>query len=127
MRNIRTIIIEDDPLVLSINCRFLEKVGGFEIIDAENTGRSGIDKIKMNNYDLILLDMYIPELNGLEVAREIRKCNISTDIIIITAAADPDLVVEFLNLGAVDYILKPYNFSIFSKSMNRYKNYFAQM
>lgn len=125
MKNIKTIIIEDNPLVLSINCRFLEKVGGFEIIDTEKTGKNGIDKIKLNNYDLILLDMYIPELNGLEVAKEIRKCNIPTDIILITAATDPELLVEFLNLDVVDYILKPYNFTTFSISMNRYKDLFS--
>lgn len=124
MRIIKTIIIEDDPMVLSINCKFLDRIDGFKVIATENSGQKGIDVIKNNECDLILLDIYLPEKNGLEVAKEIRNCDISADIIMITAATDSDIVVQSLRLGVVDYIIKPYNFARFSSSMIKYKNRF---
>lgn len=127
MRTIKTFIIEDDPMVLSINCKFLQRVDGFEVIGTERTGRDGIEGIKKKGCDLVLLDIYIPELNGLEIAREIREQDISADIIMITAATDSSIVTQSLRLGVVDYIIKPYNFARFSDAMKRYKNRFYSL
>jgi two-component system OmpR family response regulator len=100
------LIIEDEDKI----ARLLELELTYEgyRVELASTGREGLEKILSKDWDLVLLDIMLPELNGLEVLRRIRNTDINTPIILITARdATPDKV-SGLDLGANDYITKPF-------------------
>lgn len=105
MANERILIIEDEVKI----ARFLElelKYEGYEV-EKEHDGRSGLDKALSKEFDLIILDLMLPMLNGMEVCRRIRKVS-EIPIIMLTAKGETMDVVNGLDNGADDYMTKPF-------------------
>lgn len=102
------LIVEDDRNI----CSFLEQAFDDEgyIVDTAHDGKIGLQKAKMNQYDVIVLDYHIPSKNGKEICTELRQCNSTTRIIILTVKTDIGAKVELLNCGADDYMTKPFVF-----------------
>ncbi|MGE5606661.1 MAG: response regulator transcription factor [Bacteroidota bacterium] len=101
----KVLVIEDEKKI----ARFLElelKHEGYDV-DLAYNGREGLAKIEQNGYDLILLDIFLPELNGMEVCRRIRKDS-SVPIIIVSAKDEITDKVYGLDIGADDYLTKPF-------------------
>ncbi|PTE36271.1 response regulator transcription factor, partial [Staphylococcus equorum] len=100
------LIVEDEQNL----ARFIELELEHEdyTVDIEYDGRPGLEKALSNNYDLILLDLMLPNINGLEICRQIRQKQ-TTPIIIITAKSDTYDKVAGLDYGADDYIVKPFD------------------
>lgn len=99
------LIVEDEQNL----ARFLELElthDGYKV-DIEYDGESGLDKALNNDFDLIILDLMLPNINGLEICRRVRQVE-STPIIIITAKSDTYDKVTGLDYGADDYIVKPF-------------------
>lgn len=102
----RILIVEDEARIARILTIELAHEG-YDTATAES-GREGLDKALSERWDLILLDIMLPELNGIEVLRRIRAVDVMTPVIILTArGATPD-IVSGLDLGANDYISKPF-------------------
>ncbi len=103
----KILIIEDEPQL----ARLLQLELQFEEFESEiaHTGREGLDKFQKGSYDLILLDIMLPEMNGLDVLRNIRASSL-VPVILLTAKSDVKDKVEGLNLGANDYVTKPFEF-----------------
>src|SRR3989337_4419979 len=78
-------------------------------VDHACTGYQGIEDAFSIRYSLILLDLGLPDMDGYEVCRTLRKAGITTPIIILTVRKDPETLVKLLNCGADDYITKPFN------------------
>ena len=72
---------------------------------------------------LAVLDIYLPDLNGVQVLKEVRRYNVPTDFVMITAAHDVETVQEMLRFGAVDYIVKPFKFERLRTALDKYKRY----
>ncbi len=119
--SIYTLIVEDDPMVSSINENFLQRVEAFELVGTVKNGEEALIEINKSKPDLLLLDLYMPKTTGLELLQRIRKENIKLDVIMITAADSPDIIEESLRLGVVDYILKPFDFKRFQSALLFYK------
>lgn len=102
----KILIIEDD-LALSDVISFTLRRGGFEVITAHD-GQSGLASWQSNRPDLIVLDLNLPKLDGLEVCRRIRSIE-KTPIIILSVRSGDEVVVKGLELGADDYIVKPFS------------------
>jgi len=115
-------IVEDDPMVLEVNKGFLNKMNGFQLIGEAVNGREAYEKIIIQQPNLILLDMFLPDMTGMELFLKIRAQRIPSDIIMITAARDAPTVQESLRLGAIDYLIKPFRFDRFEKALLQYKN-----
>jgi response regulator of citrate/malate metabolism len=120
--NIQTLIVEDDPMVSDINKRFLEKMDSFKLIGIAKNGEEALQYLARHPIDLLLLDVYMPVLSGMELLRKIRANEYKIDIILITAANSPDIIEEAMRLGTVDCILKPFDFIRFRSALSRYKN-----
>lgn len=107
---IRTLIVEDDFRVADIHAAYVSRVAGFEVIGKAHTGASAYDLIVTEKPDLVLLDLYLPDENGLELFARIQQLPRGTksDVFIITAARDSQHVREALQLGAAHYIVKPF-------------------
>jgi two-component system copper resistance phosphate regulon response regulator CusR len=109
MNIISILLIEDEPDVVN----FIKKGLGeesFEVSVALN-GDDGLEMALNNKYDIVLLDIMIPEKNGIEICKEIRGLGIQTPILFLTALNTPDNISLGLNSGADDYLVKPFKFN----------------
>lgn len=118
---IKVVIAEDDYRIGRIHEKFISKVDGFQVVGKALNGEETLKLIKEKDADLLLLDIYMPDILGSEVMAEIRKRNLKLDIIIISAATEKDIVEEVIRFGAIDYILKPVEMKRFITTLERYK------
>jgi len=109
IRRFKILIVDDAPKNIQVIANLLGDEE-YDISYATN-GRQALGHIKENNFDLVLLDVMMPEMNGYEVCREIKKSHMFKDmpIIFITAKTDEESLVEAFDAGAQDYITKPFN------------------
>ncbi|WP_172369537.1 response regulator [Sporosarcina jiandibaonis] len=119
---IEILIIEDDKRIADIHRRFIEKIDGFTVIGSAHTGEEAKDWVSALMPDLVLLDVYLPDVLGTELMTFIHDNSPETDIIFITAAAEIDIVKQAFRRGVVDYILKPLTFDRFKDSLLSYKD-----
>lgn len=103
----KILIVEDEPAMLQGLKDNLE----FEsyLVDTAAEGQAGLDKILQNSYDLVLLDVMLPHLSGFDVCKAARSKGVQTPIILLTAKGEDIDKVLGLELGADDYITKPFN------------------
>ncbi|WP_017756194.1 response regulator [Calidifontibacillus oryziterrae] len=127
IHSFRVLLIEDDPMVQEVNRQFIEKIDGFTVIGTAANGAEGIEMIKKLKPDLVFIDIFMPEQDGLKTIHQIRKEGHSVDIIAITAAADMDTVRLVLQNGAFDYIMKPFKFERIKKSLDNYRTFRNQL
>ncbi len=120
MEPIQIVIIEDDVKIAEIQRIFTEKITGFTVTGIAHSIREGEEILQVLKPDLVLLDIFFPDGNGLELLWKIRKDYKATDIILITAAKEKDIFQEAIRGGVFDYILKPLNFTRFQSTLNRY-------
>lgn len=104
-----TILVVEDEIKIT---RFIKK--GLEMehytVETAYDGKEGLEKAEINNYDLIILDIMLPKLDGIEVCRKIREARVETPIIMLTARDTVDDRVRGLDAGADDYLIKPFAF-----------------
>jgi DNA-binding response OmpR family regulator len=104
----RILTVEDEPSILRLIRNALERSG--HLVDTAEDGAEAIRKIEIYDYDIIILDIMLPELDGTEVCRYIRKLKLNSKIIMLTAKDDVDTKIKCLNMGADDYMTKPFSF-----------------
>lgn len=124
---IKVFLVEDDPMVLEVNAGFIKKIPNLSLIGHSRAGNEAIVLIEKMKPDLVLLDMFLPDISGFEVLKIIREMEIPTDIIMITAARDTKTIHEFFRLGAVDYIVKPFRFDRFKTAIEAYENMWKKL
>jgi DNA-binding response OmpR family regulator len=105
----RILVIEDEAKVANFIKKGLTQ-SGYEVEIAAD-GEEGYDKIRNGSFDLILLDLMLPKMSGLELIPRIRECKAAIPIIAVTAKASVEDRVEGLNLGCDDYLVKPFSFA----------------
>lgn len=114
-------IIEDDPMVLAINKKFLSKVEGFRVVAEATNLEDAKEKLMIHQPDLILLDVFFPTGKGIDLLKWIRSKEMSIDAILITADKSSETVAEAFRFGAVDYLIKPFKFERFEEALLSYK------
>lgn len=127
MKGIRTVIVEDDPMVMQINRQYVEDIGGFVIVGTAASGKEALEVINRLLPDLVILDIYLPDIDGISTLKELRKKNIPTDVILVTAARDVDIIQDAFRYGAVDYIIKPFKFSRLKSALDSYKLLYSKL
>ncbi|WP_110927335.1 response regulator [Bacillus massiliglaciei] len=127
MKTIRVLLIEDDPMVQEVNRQFIERLEGFQVIDTAANGQIGLTKIKQLKPDLVILDIFMPSLNGIEALTQIRKDELDVDVIIISAANDRQTIRKSLQNGAFDYLIKPFKFERLQHTLQQYQAFFMEM
>jgi CitB family two-component system response regulator MalR len=124
---IKVLIVEDDPMVAKFNRHYLEQVEGFRFIGWAASGDEAIALLASQQPDLILLDIYMPKSNGLQLLSQLREQESSADVIVISAASDNGSIRKALQLGAVDYLIKPFEFARFQAALSAYREDYLLM
>jgi DNA-binding response OmpR family regulator len=109
MKVMRVLVIEDELKMADLIKRGLEEEG-LEVETAYD-GETGIAAAKSGNHDMIILDLGLPGLDGLEIARELREGGFDTPILVLTAQDSTEMKVKGLDTGADDYLTKPFAFA----------------
>ena len=102
----RVLLIEDDASIAQTTDRALKSHG--MVVDATDLGEEGIDLAKLYDYDIILLDLMLPDMEGIEVLRRLRNARVETPVLILSGLAQADYKIRALAGGADDYLTKPF-------------------
>ena len=116
----KVLIVEDDPMVAMINEQYIKRNKNFEIVGKCSDGASALDFLESGAVDLLILDVFMPKMDGFETLRKIRNKQITVEAIMVTAANDRDSLEEALHLGIVDYLVKPFTFDRFQIALEKY-------
>ncbi|WP_372965238.1 response regulator [Marinobacter sp.] len=122
MSTIRLLIAEDDRQIAEIQRRFVERLDQVELCGIAHSLADARDLAEVMAPDLILLDVYFPDGSGLDLLRELRARDSSSDVILITAAKEVDTLRSALRGGVFDYILKPLVFERLEEAVNRFRS-----
>lgn len=118
---IKVLVVEDDPMVAELNRRYIERIEGFTFCGIVKNGEEALAVLKEKNIDLVLLDIFMPNMNGLELLSKIRQQNVSVDVIVVSAARENQSIQMALRNGAVDYLIKPFEFERFQAALIAFK------
>ena len=118
---INVLIVEDDPMVAEFNRRYLKQIGGFELKGIARSYDEALAVIQNEEINLILLDIFMPGMSGLDLLAQIRKADKEVDVIIVSAACDIQTIKKTLQYGAVDYLIKPFEFERFNTALTAYR------
>lgn len=102
----RVLLVEDDPATAQSLQMMLESEN--MVVDATDLGEDGLEIGKLYDYDIIILDLILPDINGIEVLRRLRDARIETPVLILSGLSDSDDKVKGLGTGADDYLTKPF-------------------
>ncbi|HEY9374805.1 response regulator [Streptomyces sp.] len=108
---IEVLVVDDDVRVAQINAAYVGKVPGFHVAGTAHSAAEALARLDDTAVDLILLDHYLPDGNGLGVVRELRRHGRHTDVIMVTAARDVATVQAAMRHGALQYLVKPFTFA----------------
>ncbi|KRE82491.1 two-component system response regulator [Paenibacillus sp. Soil766] len=125
--NIEVLIIEDDVKIAEINRRFIEKVDGFHVVGIATDAAQAKEQLDILRPNLVMLDVYIPGSNGLDMLSYIRQHFRDTDVIMITAAKEVEPIREAVRSGAFDYIMKPLIFNRLQETLLRYLDFHREL
>src|SRR6058998_660982 len=104
----RILVIEDEPRILAFLARGLEAEGF--TVDGAPDGRAGVKQASRGRYDLVILDLLLPKLDGLAVLHELQRVRPELPVVIVSARSDLETKLRGFGLGACDYVSKPFSF-----------------
>lgn len=116
----KVIIVEDDPMVAMINRHYVEHDKRFSVVQCFRSGDEALTYLQQNPVDLVILDVYMPGMDGLSLLKKIRIDEINTDIIMVTASNDKKTLDSILHFGVIDYLVKPFVQERFQQALDKY-------
>ncbi|NYE06410.1 two-component system CitB family response regulator [Bacillus niacini] len=126
-RDIEVLIVEDDLRIAEIQKRFLEQIEGFQTVGIAASYLEAKTLLDILQPDLLLLDVYFPDMNGIDLLKETKQQSKQMDVIMITATKEINRVQEAISIGVFDYIIKPVVFDRFRQSLLRFKEYHGNL
>lgn len=119
---IHVLIVEDERDVAALHAKYIEKINGFSLAGASGTVEEAKAIIEQKQIDLVLLDIFMPGAHGLSLLTFLREAEKEVDVMIISAASDMDRVQKAIRYGAVDYLIKPFEFDRFEEALKEYRD-----
>jgi response regulator of citrate/malate metabolism len=124
---IQVLVVDDEPLIAEAHKAYVGKVEGFSVIAVVHTAREAMAALRVHPVDLVLLDLNLPDMHGLEIARALRTAGSGTDVLAVSSARDIARVRQAVALGVTHYLLKPFTFAAFRDKLDRYARYRSQV
>lgn len=116
---IQVLVVDDDFMVASIHARFVERTAGFAVA---GTARTGAEALRLHadlSPDLLLLDVHLPDMSGLDVLQQLRAAGDAVGVVMVTAERDAEAVRAALHGGALQYLVKPFEYADFAARLQR--------
>lgn len=120
---LRVLVVDDDFMIAGLHAKWVEQAPGCALVGVAHTCKQALAMTRQLRPDLIVLDVYLPDRPGLEVARGVRAANIPCDFILITAAKEVGVIEEAFRLGIFDYLLKPFRLELLEASLRKYQQF----
>lgn len=115
---IRVLVVDDDFRVADLHCAYVDRVAGFQVAGKAHSGAEALERVERTRPDLVLLDLYLPDLSGLELLSQLRQeGRPSVDVMMITAARDVESLRAAMRGGVVHYLIKPFRFAAFQEKL----------
>ncbi|HSV40597.1 MAG TPA: response regulator [Nocardioidaceae bacterium] len=124
---VRVLVVEDEAVAAEAHAAYVGRVAGFEVA---GIARSGVDALRVlasRPVDLVLLDMHLPDVHGLDLLQRMRQDGHLCDVIAVTSARDIDVVKRAVAQGVVQYVLKPFTFAGLRTKLEQYAAYRSQL
>ena len=118
---IEVMVVEDEPMVREIICEYVEKQPDFQVVGQAGSGKEALAKLARQPAELIILDIHMPGLNGVEFLTRLRADGNDADVIFLTASNDTAMISAALTLGATDYVIKPFTYERFVQALASYR------
>lgn len=110
-------MVDDDFMVAKLHSRYVSAVDGFSVVGVAHSGGEALRLADWLRPDLVLLDIYLPDMDGVSVLRELRGAGLAVDALFITAARDAGMIRSALRAGALHYLIKPFNQSALQEQL----------
>jgi response regulator of citrate/malate metabolism len=120
---IMVLVVEDELTAGDALVQYVERVPGFEVIGHVRTGAEALQRLSSDRVDLVLMDIYLPDMSGLDVLRRMRGTGNMADVVAVTRARDLSVVRAAVSFGAIQYLLKPFTFATVRQRLERYQRY----
>ncbi|MEU6712295.1 response regulator [Nonomuraea sp. NPDC046802] len=120
---ISVLVVEDEEITAEANRIYVGRVPGFEVAGVVRSGGEALRFLRRRPVDLILLDLYLPDMHGLEVCRAVRAGGLMCDVIAVTSARDLAMVRSAVSLGISQYLLKPFTYATLAEKLTRYARF----
>jgi response regulator of citrate/malate metabolism len=124
---ITVLVVDDDYRVATVHAAFVERVPGFRVIGQAHTAADALELARSLHPDLVLMDIYLPDGDGLHVVRELLNTPPSPAVMVISAASDIATVRLAVQLGAVHYLVKPFGFAAIAERLDAFRNAYAHI
>jgi response regulator of citrate/malate metabolism len=126
-RVIRVLIVEDEPTAAGALALHVGRVPGFGVVGHVRTGADALRRVAAGGVELVLLDIYLPDMSGLEVLRRLRAAGHTVDVIATTRARDLSVVQAAVSFGVTQYLVKPFTSAAVRQKLERYAAYRASL
>ena len=120
----KVLIVEDDPMVAMINEQYVGRNKNFCIQKTCRNGQEALEYLEGvkddGKIDLVIMDVFMPLMNGIETLKKIREKKLNCEVIMVTAANDPATLEEALHLGVIDFLIKPFAYERFQVALEKF-------
>ncbi|MBD8022021.1 response regulator [Microbacterium gallinarum] len=122
---IRVLLVDDDALTLELHRSYIERLDGFGVTGECTGARAAITALvdRGDDFDLVLLDITMPDGTGVDVLRRVRARGARVDVVAITGVRDAEVVRTMVGLGVAQYLVKPFTFATFRERMEQYREF----
>lgn len=119
---IKVLIVDDDFMVAKVHAGFIQRTAGFTVVGAAHTGAQAVVETQRLQPDLVLLDIHLPDINGLDLMHRLREVAPELDVLVISAAREVETVRKALRGGIVHYLIKPFSQADLQERLDHYRS-----
>jgi response regulator of citrate/malate metabolism len=124
---IKVLIVDDDFMVAKVHAGFIQRTPGFDVVGVAHTGAQAVAETARLMPDLVLLDIHLPDINGLDLMQRLREVAPELDVLVISAAREVETVRKALRGGIVHYLIKPFSQTDLQERLEHYSTAYQSL